>query len=218
MHHLRTFLFAISSHGVFSFNPFAVKQVWKKPHQVEIQPKFQLSIDPKTFSLANHLSSNLAKLPSMVKSLEVQDQTKWLVFRMIHVKDSRSYHGAKFGLWTSWEIVGIIWHHWSFACHLTSRMVHHLSNQRSTANHHEFSSVNLLASLKSRSLHQGPSRPLNSNSFWEKVPWHFEVGIYFINNSRVDYIFSFNGLSMTSRVHGFLFFPVGALCRVLMLL
>ena len=29
-------------------------------------------------------------------SLEVQDQTKWLVFRRIHVKDS-----LKFGLWTS---------------------------------------------------------------------------------------------------------------------
>ena len=37
-------------------------------------------------------------------SLEVQDQTKWLVFRMIHVKDSRSYQWAKFSLWTSWVL------------------------------------------------------------------------------------------------------------------
>ena len=30
------------------------------------------------------------------------DQTKWLVFEMIHVNDSRSYQWAKFGLWTPW--------------------------------------------------------------------------------------------------------------------
>ena len=30
-------------------------------------------------------------------SCTLEVQTKWLVFRMIHVKSSRSYHGAKFG-------------------------------------------------------------------------------------------------------------------------
>ena len=35
-------------------------------------------------------------------TLEVQGQAKWLVSRMINVKDSRSYQWAKFGFWTSW--------------------------------------------------------------------------------------------------------------------
>ena len=39
-------------------------------------------------------------LETPIYTLEVQDQTKWLVFRMIHIKDSRSYQWAKFGLWT----------------------------------------------------------------------------------------------------------------------
>ena len=30
------------------------------------------------------------------------DQTSRMVFRMIHIKDSRSYQWAKFGVWTSW--------------------------------------------------------------------------------------------------------------------
>ena len=37
-----------------------------------------------------------------IYTLEVQNQTKWLVVRMIHVKDSRSYQQTKFGLWTFW--------------------------------------------------------------------------------------------------------------------
>ena len=35
-----------------------------------------------------------------ILSLEIQDQTSRMVFRMIHTKDSRSYLWAKFGLWT----------------------------------------------------------------------------------------------------------------------
>ena len=37
------------------------------------------------------------------KTLEVQDQTKWLVFRMVHVKDSLLPMGKVWSAWTSWE-------------------------------------------------------------------------------------------------------------------
>ena len=37
-----------------------------------------------------------------VQALEVQDQTKWLVFRMIHIKDSPLPMGKVWWAWTPW--------------------------------------------------------------------------------------------------------------------
>ena len=66
-----------------------------------MRSSFFKSVKPHGFQFQPTLSFSHMLLPHYVSgrtcTLGVQDQTKWLVFRMIHVKDSRSYQWAKFG-------------------------------------------------------------------------------------------------------------------------
>ena len=54
------------------------------------------------FGVGYHSLWNLQGPVCLVQALEVQDQTKWLVFRMIHIKDSPLPMGKVWWAWTPW--------------------------------------------------------------------------------------------------------------------
>ena len=53
--------------------------------------------------------SSESAFANLAKSLEVQDQTKWLVFRMIHIKDSLLPMGKVWSPRTPWEMFPTFW-------------------------------------------------------------------------------------------------------------
>ena len=85
---------------------------WKMAVNVDV-PRWYLNskwahrqADPypvRIIPLNQALPCSILPKKSWKKNLEVQDQTKWLVFRMIHVKDSLLPMGKVWLTWTSSE-------------------------------------------------------------------------------------------------------------------